>query len=311
MQRALPIGLALAALAFVAAAGAWAACSDAPWFDATARALSLGLGLLGATALVLVICDRPGPRVVLVLLMMAMVPVARVAERVRGDFAWLQWERGPIADVTACVATLAAIGLLRRWSWARWGVLAGGACGVASMLLNGIGSLSAPDMSTWSYANEAGICLILLALMMGPTMAGVFMPAAESPWASRDPLVRGLRWTIGSSVAAIAMLGIYALAQPVVPATANAALSLAGVLALAILLCTVRSLAGAMVLVLAGSGLLVLTATTVVLAHRTGDALKPWIASYYAAFWVPAGVISLATGVAMLRPLRALWRRTA
>jgi hypothetical protein len=94
----------------------------------------------------------------------------------------------------------------------------------------------------------------------------------------------------------------------VVPATADAAVALAGLLAVAALLSALRKLVGALVLALGGASLLLLTGVTAWMAHD-GAAMDPWIVSYYAVFWVPAGVVSLVTAGVMARPLLGVLRR--
>jgi hypothetical protein len=101
------------------------------------------------------------------------------------------------------------------------------------------------------------------------------------------------------------MLLVYAWLQPIAPETRTTAFVLAAALAVGGVLAVRGKLAGALVLVVAGIGLVAQTAIT---ALDTPVAERQ-IALYYAVFWLPAGALALACGVRMVRPtLRLLLR---
>ena len=54
---------------------------------------------------------------------------------------------------------------------------------------------------------------------------------------------------------------------------------------------------------------MVLAGVTAWLAHAGGVPGHLNIAGYYACFWGPAGVIATLTGVALIKPVWALWSR--
>lgn len=206
-----------------------------------------------------------------------------------------------VAAVVAIVMALSIGGLLAGRIWGRWLGIALGMTGVLSGGLNAIGYWSvtrAPQLAwpEWSRQTYEQAWLFWISLIGGALIVVLLARvklADTTTWASRHRL---LRTTVMAAFVAMPMLLVYAWLQPVVPATQVSAIVLAAVLALAGALTVRGKLAGALLLVLAGVGLLVQTAVTLAKAH------EPWLAGYYAVFWAPCGLLAIACGVRLARP---------
>src|SRR5262249_42266613 len=121
-------------------------------------------------------------------------------------------------------------------------------------------------------------------------------------WGSRDRLIVTARWAAIANLAAGPMLLLYALGQPVAPATVTSALILAPVLGLGAALVVARRTAGLAVPALGGVALLVHTAATF---HYVAVTANVPVVGYYAAFWLPAALLGLTAGLlALARALR-------
>jgi hypothetical protein len=220
------------------------------------------------------------------------------------------------AIVLATGTLLAVAGLMFRRQWARWLALALGAAGIGCGALNAVNYWSASTLppevyeSAWNVdmarvawvhlVTAAGGALIVLNLVM---TRGAFVAAPT--WNRPDPVMRALRLSVMASFVAVPMLLVYAWVQPIVPATVTTAVVLAAALTLGATLAIRGKLVGALVLVLAGAGLIAQTLATFLLAETHVQGL---ISGYYAFFWLPAAVLALVTGALMVRPTLRLLR---
>ncbi|MEO8699614.1 MAG: hypothetical protein ABI867_06200 [Kofleriaceae bacterium] len=219
------------------------------------------------------------------------------------------------AIVLAAGTMLGVVGLVARRQWARWLALALGAAGIGCGVLNAINYWSisqtpyAGDLAwfldmcrvEWVHlVTAAGGALIVTNLVA--TRAAFTAPAT---WNQPDPVVRALRLSMIAAFVAVPMLLVYAWMQPIVPATATTAVVLAAALTVAATLAIRGKVAGALLLVLSGAGLLAQTIATAVLAEGPQQGV---VTGYYAFFWVPAAVLALVTGALMVRPTLRLLR---
>ncbi len=294
----------------IAATGAWATLAQVPGVGVFETCCVVVLLLVTLVSAIAVARGSVATRVAIAAASMTVPAGVRLSELAGHEWPYIAWDHGPVANVAAVGGLLAAIGLLRRWTPARWLAAAAATVSMGGAALNSVPTLAHPDMITWSHLTTVGVSGLLALLLAGASMREAFGGGSTGAlWSSREPVIRALRWTFGTNVAAIPMLLVYAWTQPVVVETADAAVVLAGVLTLAAGLCALRSLLGAIMLAVGGACLLALTVVTAWMAHDLGP-VDPWIVSYYAVFWVPAGVISLATAGVMARPLLAALRRS-
>ena len=223
-----------------------------------------------------------------------------------------------VAAVVGALLALSVAGLCGRRLWARWLGLAFGAMGVLSGGLNALGYWrvtahpAAGDLA-WSrttyetawamWVTALGGALVVLSLA-APWVGEAFAARARgTAWASRDRRIALLRATIIAAFLAGPMLLVYAWLQPIAPATRDTALGLAAALAVGGTLAVRGKVLGALVLVGAGAGLLAQT-----LATWCDAPAAHGVAAYYAAFWLPAGLLAIATGVVLVRPAMRLLR---
>jgi hypothetical protein len=302
-------GLVPLAVALVAAALAWR--SDAGWFGPAERAWSAFAVLGTAAAAGAMVRASVSARVWVAAALLLAAPALRVGELLGYEFPYIAWEHGPVATITSVAVLIAIVGLVRRRVWGRWLALGGALAGLGGELVNGLATLAEPGMLTWAHACATAGCGALVLLVRGPAMREAFegATASDSLWRSREPVVRALRWALILTFVSVPMLLVYAIDQTVVPGTREAALALAGAQIGAALLCLRRKLVGALLLSLAGAGLLVFTLIGVFATGLHG--VDAQIMLYYAAFWLPAAVGSVVAGAVMLAPLRALLRRGA
>jgi len=219
-----------------------------------------------------------------------------------------------LAVVVGVLSVVAIYGLARRRFWGRWLGLALGATALVSGGLNELcyWKLTAhvdPICVDWSMDVFEVAWLLWLTAIGGAVIVANLAAARgshdhDATWSSSDRLIGLLRATIIAAFAAGPMLLVYAWLQPIVPATKDTALVLAVALALGGALAVRGKLVGALVLVVAGLGLVAQTAATV-LGATAGDQR---IAAYYAVFWLPAGALAIACGVRLARPLLRLLR---
>jgi hypothetical protein len=104
---------------------------------------------------------------------------------------------------------------------------------------------------------------------------------------------------------AVPMLLVYAWMQPIVPATVVPAQLVAAVLTLGVAAAARGRVLGALLLVVGGAGLLVVTAAT----YFGAEAGTTRVASYYVVFWLPAALTSLACAGLLAGPVLRLLRR--
>lgn len=307
-MRALRGILAVVALALAVAAGVWAL--GQPWFLTTERWFNVFAVLGTLAALVAVIRDDADLRARLAAVLLLGAPAIRVGELCGTTLPYVTWDHGPVATITSITVLVTVVGLWQRRLWARWVGLGGSLAGLGGSVLNGLGTLADPGLLTWGHACAGAGCGALVLLLSGTSMRDAFegTPSEASLWRSPEPVVRALRWSLITTLVSAPMLIVYALVQPIVPGTRELALALAGLQLAATLLCVRRKLVGAVLLALTGTALL---AFTVYCASRTHvqASIDPWTMTYYAVFWVPAGVVSLVAGAVLLRPVVALLRR--
>jgi len=264
-----------AALVVGALATTWAS-----WRSTATPHLVIGVGLLGSQAAIIA-CSLAGIR---------LVPHDLFPDR-------------RLAIVVGVALVLAIVGLVRHRMWARWLGLALGAVGLCSGGLNAIHYwpvTSAPDLAhlQWSmdmyltawllFVSAFGGALVVANLASPAVREACIAKAPHSTWTSSHALVRSLRWLVISAFAAVPMLLVYAWIQPIVPATQTSALVLAITLTCGGILAIRGKVAGALLLVASGGGLLAQTALTALYASDRQ------IAGYYAIFWIPAGLVAIA-----------------
>lgn len=213
---------------------------------------------------------------------------------------------------------LGAIGLLRRRMWARWLYLALGAAAIGSGGLNAINYWPVSGRvdplhvawshqtieSCWGFLVSAIAGLVIVANLAG---AGAAFSAGPShtAWTSDHRLVRVLRLLVVTALVAVPMLLVYAWMQPIVPATVVPAQLVAAVLTLGVAAAARGWVLGALLLVVGGAGLLVVTAAT----YFGAEAGTTRVASYYVVFWLPAALTSLACAGLLAGPVLRLLRR--
>ncbi len=204
---------------------------------------------------------------------------------------------------------LVVAGLNRGWFVARWLALALAGGGILSSGLNlAPFALLACDY-TWQLGIGLSGSVLILSNLLGSQQREHFEQHAAPLWASPDPLLRSIRWTVLAFMAAIPLLLVYAWMQPIVPETAAYALPLALFLSIAIGLSVAGRVVGAIGLVIGGISLLLQAGFTIVLARDSLDPVHADIALYYATFWVPAGLTALYCGARMSAPLLRLLNR--
>lgn len=209
------------------------------------------------------------------------------------------------ATVLSSVLVITAVGIQFRWFVSRWLSLALACAGIGSAGLNLLPWYAEPCAYTWTLALHIAGALIVIANLVGSETRQRFEEQASPLWSSTDPVLRSIRFTILAFFAAIPMLLVYGWMQPIVPTTATPALLLAGFLSISIALSVSRRVLGALGLVLGGIALLAQAISTLLLAYDM-SASHGWIALYYAAFWIPAGLAALLCGARLMGPLLSL-----
>jgi len=283
MRRIVPLVLTLAWLAYLW----WGRLGEvglAAWIGS-------GIALAGAAAAAAIPASATRAPAIVAALLMASVG-GFVALRVVGHWPFA-WDAMADARYAALIATLAfaiAIGLVGRRLWARWAALAFAAGSALGGTLNSIGMRGTRDDGAWLAAIGVFGSVTIWELLARPAVRERF---GHALWTSRDRLVRSARWAAIANFAAAPMLVLYALGQPVAPATVYSALALAPVLGIGSALVVMRRAAGVALLAVGGLGLIAHTAATLDFC-AVGSAR---IADYYAAFWVPAAVLGIVAGV--------------
>lgn len=216
------------------------------------------------------------------------------------------------AILLAAIAALAVIGLGARRLWGRWLGLALGAAAIGSGGLNAIGFWSVtrafdhaqPGWSTTMFESEwahlVGMVVgVIIVVNLATVRRGLDGGRAHPTWTSDAPAIRTARLLMIASLMAVPMLLVYALTQPVVPATRTTALVLAAVLAVAAIAAVRGRLIGVLALTVAGLGLLAQTVATYLDAETT---MNRHIAAYYAVFWLPAGALAIVCSLRIVGP---------
>jgi hypothetical protein len=212
-----------------------------------------------------------------------------------------QWDAMPDARYAGMIAALAigiGIGLCAGAFWSRWAAMA---FAVGSLIGGGLNSLNWAGHRTetaWLAAiGVVGGAVLLAELMRGEVAAYFARKSHHALWTSKDRMVRVTRWAAIASFAAAPMLVLYALGQPMAPATVTFALVLAPILGLGSVLVVMRRTAGIAVLALGGIALVVHTAATAHYAIPGGL----MVVGYYATFWMPAAILGIAAGALAIR----------
>jgi hypothetical protein len=217
-----------------------------------------------------------------------------------------QWDAMPDARYAGMIAALAigiGIGLCAGAFWARWAAMA---FAVGSLIGGGLNSLNwighRSETGWLAAVGVVGGAVLLAELMRGEVAAYFARNSRHALWTSTDRVVRVTRWAAITNFAAAPMLVLYALGQPMAPATINFALVLAPILGLGSVLVVMRRTAGIAILALGGIALAVHTSAT---AHYaiTGGLV---VVGYYATFWLPAALLGITAGaLAYARARRA------
>lgn len=227
-----------------------------------------------------------------------------------------------LAIVIGVALVLAVYGLARGRLWARGLAIALGAVGTVSGGLNAMYFWSvtrAPDplYPAWSigmYVQMWVLCIsalggaLVVINLVAPAVRTAFAARAQNAaWTSDHRALRWLRPMVITAFAAVPMLLVYAWLQPIVAATQTSAIVLAAALSLGGILAVRGKVIGALLLVLAGTGLVAQTAATALLATPE----QRGIAGYYAIFWLPAALVALGCGVRLAGPTWRLLRGTS
>lgn len=198
------------------------------------------------------------------------------------------------------VAFATGVGILRRMFWARWIGLAFGGGALLCSTLNGAGLFVLHDERAWIPAIGVIASGTVLLQLTHPAVRDHFFAGVGSKhelWTSTNTVIRAARWAAIANFAALPMLLVYALTQPVVKETFATALCLAPLLGIGAALVVARKSAGVLVLGVTGVGLLAQATATLALA-TSKDA---WTAQYYAIFWFPAGILGIFAAALVLR----------
>lgn len=274
----------------------------------------MGLGVLGAVVTVVSIwVGAVWPRIVVAVTLLG-AGVALLAGWSAG--AW-PLSYSPFHDqrhvlMLLVLGGLTLVGLPLRWVWARWiglalavGTAVASGLNATTMIVYAPRTLSTAP-ATWIYLASALWGGTIWLSLAGPAMRSAFLrnSADRELWTSSHRLARTLRWAVLANLVALPMLLVYAWAQPVVSQTACSAVLLAGLLGISTALIAARKVFGAVLLVVGGIGLGAQALATMHLAAGCDS----WVATYYAIFWLPAAVLSLAVGATLLGPLGRLLR---
>lgn len=288
MRRIVPLVLTLIWLVYLL----WGRFGDA----GAAVWVGSGIAVAGAVAAaVLPASAARAPAVVAALLMTSVGGFVALRVVGRWPFAWDAMADARYAGLIATLAFAIAIGLVRSALWARWAALAFAAGSALGGTLNAISTCVRGFRDDGAWLAGIGVfgSVTIWELLARPAVRERF---GHALWTSRDRLVRSARWAAIANFAAAPMLVLYALGQPVAPATVYSALALAPVLGLGSALVVMRRAAGIAVLAAGGVGLVAHTAAT--FDFVAADSAP--IAGYYAAFWLPAAALGIVAGVIAL-----------
>ncbi len=313
MHPRAPLLLSILGLALTGYA-AWLGSADTSCFERAATILLGSISLLSiAAASGSKLRLQRGLAMTLLALMMGMAGNSLFDAKL---FALDLFSDPRYATFLVGLLALNIFGLWRGSFLARWLSIALAGGGILSSGLNLAPYASLPNQYTWMLATSLAGAVLILANLIGSKQREHFERDASPLWSSPDPLLRSIRLTMMSFMAAIPLLLVYTWMQPIVPSTAATALPLAIFLSAAILASARRMIIGAVALALGGGALLVQTVATVIRAHEIDRAMYEQfgavygnngdISLYYAAFWAPAGIAALATGVRIAAPILRL-----
>ncbi len=303
MPSRAPLILSLLGLAMTTYAG-WLGYTDMSCFE---RAATLVVGSLSLLSIAAVAGQRlrlqRGISMTLFAMMMVMLASKYLGHQLLA-IDLMHDER--YATFLLVLLGVNVVGIMRGSFLARWLSLALAGGGVLSAGLNLAPFATQPSQYTWTLAIGIAGSLLILANLLGSKQREHFERDASPLWSSQDPLLKAIRWTMISFMAAVPMLLVYTWMQPIVPATAQTALPLAIFLSLSILASAKRWVIGAVGLVLGGIALITQAAFTYVLAAQMPHPVFANVALYYAVFWVPAGLMALLCGARMVAPVLRL-----
>jgi hypothetical protein len=310
-RRVLPaLALAMPIVALVLANHITA---DASWVTTFEAAVSCGLFACTIATAIAVIGRKPRLAIGIVAFLLTANTAFILSTLTSAKLVVLPGPDPKFALILSAMTMLGVIGLVVRRPWARWMCLALGCAGLGSGGLNAFNFWSitgTPDpvhvdwylfncRVEWIYfVNALGSALIILNLVAA---RGAFV--ASGVWSGREPVMHALRLSLIASFAAVPMLLVYAWMQPVVPETKTTAIVIAAALAIGGALAVRGKLVGALVLVVAGLGLVAQTLATMLLAD---DRFLP---TYYAVFWTPAALLAIVSGALLAKPMLRLLRR--
>lgn len=309
----------LAAVAVITVAAVRLLGASTAWLTPTSTTISLILMALTAASLVAVARDVRGLRIAIAASLLG-AKVGFIVAELAGYrlVSFVAYPSTKFAVVLALGVAAATVGLVRHRMWARWAYLGLGLAAIGSGGLNAINfwpvsghvEAHAPAWSmlvleqSWGYA-----CAIVAGLLIVANLAPIgdsFVAGkSHATWTSDAAVIRALRRLTIASLGAIPMLLVYAWVQPLVPATVPSALALAAVLTLGVIVAVRGGVVGALILCVGGVGLGVQTAVTYALASGVPQRTT----LYYAAFWMPAALLSLVAAAHLARPLARIIRR--
>jgi hypothetical protein len=241
-------------------------------------------------------------RIALVIIGLAFPPAYAVAQWLGHGVEYAPDYPAHLQAALAGFFVLGAFGLLTRRLWAWWVACAVAGVGFCTCALNLAGTWDRADVVTWRYLiGVVGCGLIFIGLVRGGVPAFMSAGKKDSVWASRDPLVRSIRFAILGNLAAVPMLLVYAWDQAIVEPTRVPAIVAAFVLAGGLWLTAARKTVGALLLCAGGLGLLFITAVTVAVAFGDLDAREQEISLYYAVFWLPGSIAAMVAGSHVVR----------
>lgn len=320
-DRAHTLAVATAvALPFLVGAMAWRLGSGSrTWLTGFDAGVSIAITVLTLATGVAVHGDRTWLRAgIPAVLLAALVPFIVACRLGANPLRIAAFPSLPHAVALALITTLAVVGLVTRRLWGRWLGLALGASAIGSGALNALAFWSVtrrfdgihPDWSKTMFETEwahlVGLVVgVIIVVNLATARRGFDGGRAHPAWTSDEPAIRTVRLLMIASLMAIPMLLVYAWTQPVVPATRLTALVLAGVLGLGAIAAVRGRLLGVLTLTVGGFGLIAQTAVTYLGAH---SAVDQRIATYYAVFWLPAGLLAIAGGLRIIGPTLRILR---
>ena len=201
-----------------------------------------------------------------------------------------------------------AIGLLRKSFISRWIAMALAFSGFLSAGINVGPWLTYSSNFTWGLLLHVGGALLLFANLWGPRMRDALLGDTHEIWISKDPALTFLRFSLFSVIAAIPLLLVYSWVQNILPSTQPWALSIAAFLITGVVLVVRQKLVGAIALAVGGLALILLSTTLLYHGFTTDIPNHERIALYYSVFWIPAGFLSVLSGLKVIKPVLKLLR---